>query len=1262
MAENQDKKSPAGKEKPSTDGIGSKNTNKPFSSGPAGPGRGSKKGTETPWGKPGTGSKSGLGSKGDTASEHEEIHRERKLVKKLGEGSFGEVWLVDYLGKLEVHKYLPAGTSRDAFREAINTRAVDHPHVVRVMDVIEEDGIPALWMEYVEGKDLHYLVEEEGIFSVERVLPLAIQITDALVVTHERGIVHLDLKPSNLILRRDNKNVVVTDFGISAAIHWKKGEWVGGKGGTPFFMAPELHKKGGTGSQGADIWSLGVSLYFLVSGTYPFPFDQVPPEEAVNEPPRELCSSHPYVSREFWKILRKMLTVDPDDRYPSMKAVKDDLEKVAKSLTCPDCGRAFRLQSIAGICPNPDCQSQIMVPLKSAVAAKHAAETALAECSFDVAEKEICRAIDELNKIMEYKPKIRDLSDFSAQMRDLKEEVDAFFRSLAGLKKDHDDSLASCRELMDREKLIVCVHRFHEARLRFSRSEEIRKLRNDLRRVLVQLHTTLPDKVEQRIRAIDFETADEYLRRIEHGLGDDLARRELRAGLESEPKDFAWLRERLEKQKKHYRSLQSKGREAIQAFDFKEALNIFTQLEGDFPSESNRDLLTGLRRGKDMFDRQAVLDDEALLGLISSPETARETPNLMLKDGLSACRQLLVDFPVEEYSAFDAFRVKSELIQQAIDKLRRFVDDCLAKARAAREGQNLREEHRFLDLVRNVVLGMDIFDEQTRSAVQERLRVSGRDADEAEKLYKEGKDALEAREYPKALAHLREVQRLAPGMYENLDTLLQQLETSLEEVRTAKDDLSKYLARLDQDEFSRAYDALKAGERFFRIANDSERKTWFSDIAAACVRIFDYYTGVIKTEAHLTPANKGIEVAAYLQRTLVSLTEIFPKDRWVTLVGISREFKRSLCQLIDAAGPKEKIDFDTLTRNFNPLLEVLESEALAAALRHCDPPRGIPHPSMQWAEILIETLSRESGKNRDLQFEAANEVLERLTLLCPENFKTSMASFKDDLKKRSRQATFLVQLDKIRGLAKTYLWIVLTGVVASLVFYFMGRSTGQESMLARLVSEGTSQTLGVPLQSLKDWIETSQTNEVLSQRIGALNACMMLDAALKQEDRLASNVDLEKLLGQSVFSRRFLLEMQKAQDSSQSPGEPGPLQILSNRLNQLMGEAAARILESMVQNHYLAVIEESPIEGGCIPHLISDLSHLEDLNVLAMSSRLRPNIKLFPTRVNQEVIDPLREDGWKQFTPEKIDALLSMDLNLPGPVLQGIQRILKIEL
>ena len=170
-----------------------------------------------------------------------------------------------------------------------------------------------------------------------------------------------------------------------------------------------------------------------------------------------------------------------------------------------------------------------------------------------------------------------------------KTEVEAFLRSLAGLKKGHhDDFVAACDDLLDHGKLIVGTHRLHEAKLRFSRSEEVKRLRSHLRELLSDLYTSTPVKVEKKIRDTHFEAADEELRRIEHVLGDALAHKELNAGIEGELKDLTWLREKLEKQRTHYQRLKKKGRDAIQAFNFKEALNICTQLEGDFTSEENR--------------------------------------------------------------------------------------------------------------------------------------------------------------------------------------------------------------------------------------------------------------------------------------------------------------------------------------------------------------------------------------------------------------------------------------------------------------------------------------------------------------------------------------------------------------------------------------------------------------------------------------------------------------------------------------------------
>ena len=147
--------------------------------------------------------------------------------------------------------------------------------------------------------------------------------------------------------------------------------------------------------------------------------------------------------------------------------------------------------------------------------------------------------------------------------------------------------------------------------------------------------------------------------------------------------------------------------------------------------------------------------------------------------------------------------------------------------------------------------------------------------------------------------------------------------------------------------------------------------------------------------------------------------EIFPRDRWIALAETSKELRRSFCELFDAVSPEGKLDFETLIRNVNPLLGVLESENLSAIFSNSDTPRGAVHPSLRWSEILLETVRRDSSKSRDLQYEEASGILERLERLCPHSLKGRMESLRNELRKLSRQATFHIQLDRVRRWAKT---------------------------------------------------------------------------------------------------------------------------------------------------------------------------------------------------------------------------------------------------
>ena len=213
--------------------------------------------------------------------------REYKLLAKLGEGGMGAVYkaLHTRLDKVVALKVLPAERMRDAGavarfeREMKAVGKLDHPNIVRAMDAGEEDGMHFLVMEYVEGLDLSQLAKNTGPLPVADACELVRQAALGLAEAHEHGLVHRDIKPSNLMLAKPKKKkgeptVKILDLGLallSEALAPDAGGLTtsGQMMGTIDYMAPE---QGGDSHQvdiRADIYSLGATLYRLLTGIAP---------------------------------------------------------------------------------------------------------------------------------------------------------------------------------------------------------------------------------------------------------------------------------------------------------------------------------------------------------------------------------------------------------------------------------------------------------------------------------------------------------------------------------------------------------------------------------------------------------------------------------------------------------------------------------------------------------------------------------------------------------------------------------------------------------------------------------------------------------------------------------------------------------------------------------------------------------------------------------------------------------------------------------
>jgi serine/threonine-protein kinase len=265
-----------------------------------------------------------------------------KLQERLGGGGMGEVYKAENLliGRTVAIKVLRPehAQSPDLVarfrREATAANIVRHPHVVDILDIGEDEtGAPFIVQEFLFGEDLGAHIENMGgRISAETAIDLLMPVIEAVALAHSRGVIHRDLKPENVFLAREGKNIVpkLLDFGISQI---KSGDVrVTASGiamGTPAYMAPEQIKDAREADSRTDVWALGVILYEVLAGEYPFRAETQPAlfvAIATQEIP-PLVDVAPHVSPTLSRIVARCLRRSPDERYPSAAELARDLNK-----------------------------------------------------------------------------------------------------------------------------------------------------------------------------------------------------------------------------------------------------------------------------------------------------------------------------------------------------------------------------------------------------------------------------------------------------------------------------------------------------------------------------------------------------------------------------------------------------------------------------------------------------------------------------------------------------------------------------------------------------------------------------------------------------------------------------------------------------------------------------------------------------------------------------------------------------------------------
>jgi serine/threonine protein kinase len=211
------------------------------------------------------------------------VARRFRLVRELGRGNMGTVWLADHetLGVRCAVKFSSVDAERDpAYRERFEREArsvakLDSPNVVRVLDYDVFDGVPFLAMEWLSGEDLESRLRRVRRLRASEVHRLVTQVARGLERAHAAGIVHRDLKPGNIFLARSDRGEVakILDFGLAKVTSVEGGEAMTQAGavlGTPLYMSPEQARSVSDIDHRSDLWSLGVVTYECLLGKLPF--------------------------------------------------------------------------------------------------------------------------------------------------------------------------------------------------------------------------------------------------------------------------------------------------------------------------------------------------------------------------------------------------------------------------------------------------------------------------------------------------------------------------------------------------------------------------------------------------------------------------------------------------------------------------------------------------------------------------------------------------------------------------------------------------------------------------------------------------------------------------------------------------------------------------------------------------------------------------------------------------------------------------------
>jgi len=254
-----------------------------------------------------------------------------RILRKLGSGGFGTVYLAeDTILKCQRALKIPHRTSTQADKmlqeSVLQTRLLDHPHIVKLLTVDIIDHILIMVMEYIEGTDLEKILDQSSSLQVKSALKYFKQILSALAFAHQKSVIHRDIRPSNILINLDD-DVKIADFGTSTLLQEK--QFATTKIGSPPYMAPEQFE--GKAVFASDIYSAGSLFYEMATGFPPIvlanPMEIYKRAKIGQFTP--LAQKNSLVPPELNRVIMKTLAPNLKDRYAQAIDVLNDLEHMS---------------------------------------------------------------------------------------------------------------------------------------------------------------------------------------------------------------------------------------------------------------------------------------------------------------------------------------------------------------------------------------------------------------------------------------------------------------------------------------------------------------------------------------------------------------------------------------------------------------------------------------------------------------------------------------------------------------------------------------------------------------------------------------------------------------------------------------------------------------------------------------------------------------------------------------------------------------------